>query len=58
MAVLVQVPHAIIFVDKADNDDLLRSLGPAMETDRSMFPQGTNVGLVQVLPDQNHLLYR
>jgi diaminopimelate epimerase len=38
-----------VFVDDADKVPLY-TLGPALEKDRSIFPQGTNVGFVQVLP--------
>lgn len=56
-SVLVGVPHTIIFVERADDEELIGSLGPAMEKDHTLFPQGTNVGFVQVLPD-NHINYR
>jgi diaminopimelate epimerase len=56
-SVLVGVPHTIIFVERADDEELVGSLGPALEKDHALFPQGTNVGFVQVLPD-NHINYR
>lgn len=48
-SLIVGVPHTVVFVDDADKVPLY-TLGPALEKDRSIFPQGTNVGFVQVLP--------
>jgi diaminopimelate epimerase len=56
-SVLVGVPHTILIVERADDEELIRSVGPVIEKDRALFPQGTNVGFVQVLAD-NHINYR
>lgn len=42
-------PHAIIFVNDLETDIDFSSDGPALESDRSVFPSKTNVEFVQVL---------
>ena len=50
------VPHAVIFSDQADRENIL-DLGPALRYHQQFAPAGTNVNLVQV-PDANSLYVR
>ncbi len=53
-SILVGVPHAMVFVDKMDKEEVLK-YGPLIENHK-IFPEKTNVNFVQVLDEENMLV--
>jgi len=47
-SLVIGVPHTVVFIEDPEKLPLY-TLGPAIEKDLSIFPQGTNVGFVHIL---------